>query len=92
MKWIIGMAVIAGLLWLGGDRVNELLASGRESAGSLTAPIHGLAKTVDQTRERVDETNRKIEALSGQAATASAGSAASAYGAQARRDLDALTR
>lgn len=92
MKWILGLAIIAGLLWLGGDRVNEFIASGQESAGGLTAPIHGLAKTVDETRARVDETNRKIEALSGQAATASAGGSMAAYGAQARKDLDALTR
>jgi len=94
MKWLVALAIIVGLLWLGSDRVLDLVDAGRESARGLTAPIYGLSNTIEQTRARVEETNRKIEALAGRAAATSApapphGSAA-AYGAQARRDLQAL--
>ncbi len=93
MKWLLGLAIIVGLLWFGGDSVKELVASGRESAGGLTEPIYGLANTIEETQARVDETNRKIGALSDQAAALpSANGSAAAYGAQARRDLQALTR
>jgi hypothetical protein len=96
MKWILALAIIVGLLWLGGDRVTELIDSGRQSAGGLTEPIYGLSKTIDETRARVDETNRKIGALTGHAAALegmpSVDNSAAAYGAQARRDLQALNR
>ncbi len=92
MKWLLAMAVIAGLLWYGGDRFNEMIASGRQAAGGLAEPVYGLADTIDQTKARVEETNRKIGALAGHAAARpSAGGSAPAYGAAARRDLDALT-
>lgn len=93
MKWLIAVGVIVGLLYLGGDRVKEWVGAGRQQASGLTDPIYGLAKTIDQTQARVDETNRKIGALSDQAAGIPAvNNSAAAYGAQARKDLQALGR
>ena len=96
MKWIVALAVIAALLWIGGDRVSELITSGRQSAGVLTEPIYGLSNTLEETRARVAETNRRIGALGAQAAVAEGmappNNSATAYGAQARRDLQALGR
>lgn len=93
MKWLIIAAILVGLFYVAGDQVKDVIQVGRQEASGLTEPIYGLSNTIDQTQARVDETNRKIEALGGMAASLpSVDNSASAYGAQARRDLDALNR
>lgn len=93
MKWLLAAAIIVGLLYVAGDQVNDLISSGRDSASGLTEPIYGLAETIDQTQARVDATNRKIADLSNRAASMpSVDNSASAYGAAARRDIEALNR
>lgn len=86
MRWLVVLAVLVGLWWAAGDRISDWLDGGRDSARGLVAPVQGLSRTLDQTRERVDETNRRIEEMS--LATGRTGSAA--FGSRARRELDAL--
>lgn len=92
MKWILALVIIVGLLWLGGNRISSFITAGRKTAGVLTQPVYDLSNTLDQTRARVRETNRKIDALAGQAAAVGTVGSTQAYGAQARRDLQNLNR
>lgn len=95
MKWLVAMAAVAGLLWLGAGGFSDWIDMGRDSAGGWTEPIEGLSETLEQTRSRAADTHRKIGVLTGKADLAvglSPSGDAAVYGSEARRDLGALGR
>ena len=93
MKTLVVIAIVVAALWLGADWLGGLVGRGRETvADNVTRPVQGLAGNIGVARARVAETNQRIAEVGGTAdalAGAGAGGTTAAYGAAARKQIEA---